>query len=126
MKKEDIIREINNLDLQEDYVLGMGGSLCMRDIRDTHDIDLGVHEKDFKRLAKNQEIAQAVLGQQKIVLTTLKGDEIEVFNYEDFDGEGTEIIDGIQCQTIEGIIKMKKRFNRPKDIKDLELIYATL
>lgn len=60
------------------------------------------------------------------MLTTLKGDEIEVFNYEDFDGEGTEIIDGIQCQTIEGIIKMKKRFNRPKDIKDLELIYATL
>ena len=126
MKKEDIIREINNLDLQEDYVLGMGGSLYMRGIRDTHDIDLGVHEKDFKRLAKNQEIAQAVLGQQKIVLTTLKGDEIEVFNYEDFDGEGTEIIDGIQCQTIEGIIKMKKRFNRPKDIKDLELIYATM
>lgn len=126
MKKEDIIREINNLDLQEDYVLGMGGSLCMRDIRDTHDIDLGVHEKDFERLAKNQEITQAVLGQQKIVLITLKGDEIEVFNYEDFDGEGTEIIDGIQCQTIEGIIKMKKRFNRPKDIKDLELIYATL
>lgn len=126
MKKEDIIREINNLDLQEDYVLGMGGSLCMRDIRDTHDIDLGVHEKDFERLAKNQEITQAVLGQQKIVLITLKGDEIEVFNYEDFDGEGTEIIDGIQCQTIEGIIKMKKRFNRPKDIKDLELIYATM
>lgn len=126
MKKEDIIREVNNLDLQEDYVLGMGGSLCMRGIRDTHDIDLGVHKKDFERLAKNQEITQAVLGQQKIVLTTLKGDEIEVFNYEDFDGEGTEIIDGIQCQTIEGIIKMKKRFNRPKDIKDLELIYATM
>lgn len=126
MKKEDIIREVKKLDLQENYVVGMGGSLCMRGFRDTHDIDLGVHKKDFERLAKDKKIVKAVLGQEKIEIETETGIEIEIFNYEDFDGEETEMIEGIQCQSLEGIIKMKKRFNRPKDIKDLQMIYATM
>lgn len=126
MKKEDIIREVKKLDLQGNYVVGMGGSLCMRGFRDTHDIDLGVHKKDFERLAKDKKIVKAVLGQEKIEIETETGIEIEIFNYEDFDGEETEMIEGIQCQSLEGIIKMKKRFNRPKDIKDLQMIYATM
>lgn len=128
MKKEDIIKEIKKLNLQDKYVVGMGASLCMRDIRqETHDIDLGVSKADFVKLSQGRKILDSALGQKRVIINSEDGNEIEVFDYGNVI-EKIEIdnIEGIYCQTIEDIITMKKRLGRKKDLEDLEKIYATM
>ena len=142
MKKEDIIKEIKKLNLQDKYVVGMGASLCMRDIRqETHDIDLGVSKADFVKLSQGRKIIDSALGQKRVLINSEAGNKIEVLDnkhdkldkkFELFDYgnviEKIEIdnIEGTYCQTIEDIITMKKRLGRKKDLEDLEKIYATM
>lgn len=125
MNKEKIIRIVNELGLENKYHhVFMGGSLAMRGIRDTRDLDIGVDKKTFKDLIRRFNVEE--LGLYKSALSNRKFDlvvldeDVEVFeldNEKEFD-----IIEGIKVQKIEDIIKLKKSFGREKDLIDLELI----
>lgn len=121
--KENIEKAIKELGLEnKKYIVYMGGSLCVRGIRDTNDIDLGVEEKDFQRLKKrfNKLYTISVMGYGKFEINTENG-TIEIFKAEDF-YDKIEKNDGVWCQKLDEIIKMKKYFGREKDFKDIELI----
>lgn len=121
--KENIIEAIKGLGLEDKkYIVYMGGSLCVRGIRDTNDIDLGIEAEDFERLKKrfNKLYTISVMGYSKFEINTENG-TIEIFKAEDF-YDKIEKIDGVWCQKLDEIIKMKKYFGREKDLKDIELI----
>ena len=121
--KENIIEAIKGLGLEDKkYIVYMGGSLCVRGIRNTNDIDLGVEAEDFERLKKrfNKLYTISVMGYSKFEINTENG-TIEIFKAEDF-YDKIEKIDGVWCQKLDEIIKMKKYFGREKDLKDIELI----
>ena len=113
------------LGLSEDdnYMVYMGGSLCMRRVRETNDLDIAVEPEAFwelaKRYGKEHDITIS-LGDRKFDLF-IEGTVVEIFEREDFMNE-CELVDGVWCQTLDEIIKMKRRFNRAKDKKDLELL----
>lgn len=119
---KDILNELR-LTEYDNYMVYMGGSLCMRHIRETNDLDICVEPDKFKELAERYE--------KEEYITTSSGDRkfdlfieetvVEVFEREDFMNE-CELIDGVWCQTLDEIIKMKCRFNRSKDKKDLEIL----
>lgn len=121
--KENITEAIKGLGLEDKkYIVYMGGSLCVRGIRDTNDIDLGIEAEDFERLKKrfNKLYTISVMGYGKFEINTENG-TIEIFKAEDF-YDKIEKIDGVWCQKLDEIIKMKKYFGREKDLKDIELI----
>lgn len=126
--KQAIIKTINSLDLEYPYKLMMGGSLVMRGIREeTHDLDIDIHPNDFKRLRLYYRIGKpsiSSLGNKKFDIETKYG-EVEIFEVSNIDND-MEIIDGIQCQSLESIIEMKKSFNREKDKMDIKLIESKL
>ena len=125
--KQTIKNVIVELDLQNEYYkLFMGGSLCVRDIRETHDIDLGVEPETFERLRERLQgtVYESKLGNDKFDLEHECGN-IEIFKCENF-YEDIEKVEGIWCQKIESIIEMKEMLNREKDRKDLELIYSKI
>lgn len=113
------------LGLSEDnnYMVYMGGSLCMRRVRETNDLDIAVEPDAFMELAKRYDKENEItisLGDRKFDLF-IEGTVVEVFEREDFMNEA-ELVDGVWCQTLDEIIKMKRRFDRPKDKKDLEVL----
>ena len=121
--KENIIEAIKGLGLEDKkYIVYMGGSLCVRGIRNTNDIDLGVEAEDFERLKKrfNKLYTISIMGYGKFEINTENG-TIEIFKAEDF-YDKIENVDGVWCQKLDEIIKMKKYFGREKDLKDIELI----
>ena len=125
--KQTIKNVVEELGLQNEYYkVFMGGSLCMRNIRETQDIDLGVEPETFEKLKdKIQGITyKSKLGNDKFDLEHECGN-IEIFKCENF-YEDIERVDGIWCQKIESIIEMKEMLNREKDRKDLELIYSKI
>ena len=113
------------LGLSEDnnYMVYMGGSLCMRRVRETNDLDIAVEPDVFAELAKRYDKEDEItisLGDRTFDLF-IEGTVVEVFEREDFMNEA-ELVDDVWCQTLDEIIKMKRRFDRPKDKKDLELL----
>lgn len=121
--KEDIAKAIKGLGLEDKkYIVYMGGSLCIRGIRNTNDIDLGVETEDFGRLKKrfNKLYTISVMGYGKFEINTENG-TIEIFKAEDF-YDKIENVDGVWCQKLDEVIEMKKYFGREKDLKDIELI----
>ena len=126
--KQAIIKTINSLDLEYPYKLMMGGSLVMRDIRDTtHDLDLDIHPNDFKRLRSLfyiDTVSVSSLGNNKFDIQTKYG-ELEIFEVHTL-GNDIDTIDGINCQSLESILELKKKFNREKDKMDIKLIESKL
>ena len=113
------------LGLSEDnnYMVYMGGSLCMRRVRETNDLDIAVEPDVFAELAKRYDKEDEItisLGDRTFDLF-IEGTVVEVFERENFMNEA-ELVDGVWCQTLDEIIKMKRRFDRPKDKKDLEIL----
>ena len=126
LTKADIHHVIDVLELRDKpHMIYMGGSLCIRGIRDTNDIDLAVDGEDFKeickRYGKENEITCPLID-RKIDLE-IDGIKVELFERTSplFINEADEI-DGLLCQKINEIINMKRRFNREKDKKDIELL----
>lgn len=125
--KEMIKSIINELGLENEYYkLWSGGSLCVRGIRETHDVDLGVESKTFDRLLKeyNGNVYEVNLGGDKFDIKHEWGN-IEIFRDDNFYNE-IELVDGIWCQKIESIIELKRKLNREKDIQDLKMIYSMI
>lgn len=117
------ILSILGLSEGDNYMVYMGGSLCMRKVRETKDLDICVEPDAFMELARRYDKEDEItisLGDRTFDLF-IEGTVVEVFEREDFMNEA-ELVDGVWCQTLDEIIKMKRRFDRPKDKKDLELL----
>lgn len=118
--KEDIRQIITQAGFKsDDYVLFTGNSLVVRGIRETSDdIDLGVTSEIFEELHLDEPITLAKWSGVR----TFKMGDIEVFEYPDLAVVPSEIIDGLNVQTLDSIIAWKKEFGREKDIADINLI----
>lgn len=104
------------------YKLFMGSSLCARGLRDTNDIDLGVTSDKFESLCNRfnlEPITSSLFGREKIDISTPIGN-IELYALYDFDH--VEEVNGLYCQTLNEVIRMKKHLGREKDLKDLRLL----
>ena len=131
-RKENIERELKEIiphEYRDDYKLLMGGSLVMNGVRETtNDLDMDVTPELFNYLAdlfcRDESKIEIKNGQRRFVLQDIFG-EIEIYEgtFETDSGfEVRDIIDGIRCQTLGDIVKMKRHFGREKDFEDIVLI----
>lgn len=113
MKKQELLDCLKGLQRYQ-YIIMSGGSLVMRGLREeTNDIDIcvsevlathmGIHtqkpnEKGYYELPNGLDVT---VGLKKV---------------------NCEVVDGYLCETLEEILKAKKKRNLPKDQKDIELI----
>ena len=123
MIKADIIKRITELNYPaNDYWLITGGAMVLYGLRDaTSDIDLGC-SKSLADMLENNGFPTTKLsdGTRKITIS----DDIEIF--EDWIFDKAEIGEGISVISLKGLLEMKKSLGREKDLKDIELIEATL
>ena len=87
----------------------------------TSDIDLGC-SKSLADMLENNGLSTTKLsdGTRKITIAN----DIEIF--EDWIFDKAEIREGISVISLKGLLEMKKSLGREKDLKDIELIEATL
>lgn len=123
MVKADIIKRITELNYPvNDYWLITGGAMVLYGLRDaTSDIDLGCNKSLADMLEKNGFTTTKLSdGTRKITIAN----DIEIF--EDWIFDRAEIRDGISVISLKGLLEMKQHLGREKDLKDIELIEATL
>lgn len=83
----------------------------------THDVDLGCSTALADKLERQgYRVTRFADGTRKIFYS----DDIEIF--ENWIDGAVEILDGIPIVSVDGLIRMKKRLGREKDLKDIELI----
>ena len=127
MNKIGILKYLEEYNLPKDeFVIFSGAALVLRNIKDsTNDVDLIVTEnlenhllnkyKNIKIDCYDEENGKKIyninnnLNFTSNLLYILENNEYEIIN-------------GYKVQTIESIIKFKQKLNRPKDIKDIEII----
>lgn len=119
LRKEDVIRLLKQLPFDKsEYWVASGAALVLCGVREeTRDIDLGCTAALAERLVQEgYEETRFPDGSRRIVFS----DEIEIFeNW--LEGE-TVLIEGFPSVSLEGIIKMKEKLGRDKDLKDIALI----
>ncbi len=120
LNKEDIKRLLKCTDFKSnEYYLSFGAALVMYGVRDkTDDIDMGCNKELADRL--EQEGYKVVImenGKRNIKYS----EKIDI--YEDWhEDDEIVLIDNIPVLSIQGVLKMKKKFNREKDKRDIALI----
>lgn len=119
LKRTDIINLLNQTDFNpSEYYLSFGAALVMYGVRaETDDIDMGCSKELADRL--ESEGYKTVLmenGKRNIKYS----EKIDI--YEDWSEGEIVIIDNIPVLSIQGVLAMKKRFNREKDKRDIALI----
>lgn len=117
--KQSLLRRIKELSFPEkEYWVVAGGAMVLHGFRpQTHDIDLGCTALLADKLEQQGYfVSRCDDGSRKIVYS----EDVEIFeNWL----EGTvEIIGGVPVVCIDGLIRMKKKLGREKDLADLALI----
>ena len=117
--RHSLIRRIRELSFpEEEYWVVAGGAMVLHGFRpQTHDIDLGCSTLLADKLEQQGfAVSRCEDGTRKISYS----ENIEIFeNW--IEGE-TEIISGIPVVSADGLIQMKKKLGREKDLADIELI----
>ena len=119
MIKEEFLLRLHNMEkalhiTPNDYGVLCGGSLLLRGIREeTRDIDLVFKPEVAARINLDQfptnDRGLAIVDEY-----TEGSDNWSEWKF--------ELIDGVQCQTLDDIIRCKVEWGRDKDIKDLKEI----
>ncbi|MBD5533609.1 MAG: hypothetical protein HDQ98_15675 [Lachnospiraceae bacterium] len=117
--KQSLIQRLKELSFPEkEYWVVAGGAMVLHGFRpQTHDIDLGCSTLLADKLEKQGYfVSHCDDGTRKIVYS----EEVELFeNWL----EGTvEIISGVPVVSVDGLIQMKKKLGREKDLADIALI----
>ena len=123
LNKEQILKilEKYNLDKNE-YILISGSSMVMHGVKEyTRDIDLSVSEKLYEYLITNYKCTLE-FHDEETNENVYFVDNFLSFSRNFYKDCKYEIINSIKCQTLEDIIRLKKKFNRQKDIEDIKLI----
>lgn len=123
MKKEDILRRLNALELdKQQYWVITGSAMVLHGLREqTHDIDLGC-TRELANELERQGLPVSILkdGSRKFLI----GQDIEIF--ENWLYDEVEILDGVPVISRMGLLEMKRRLGREKDQRDIRLIEASL
>lgn len=117
--KRSLIQRIKGLPFPEkEYWVVAGGAMVLHGFRpQTHDIDLGCSTLLADKLEQQgYSVSRCDDGTRKI----LYSEDIEIFeNWL----EGTiEIIHGVPVVSVDGLIQMKKKLGREKDLADIALM----
>lgn len=125
MNKEKIIEVLKKWNFNsKDYVVVASSSLVLHGIKDTtNDIDISVSDELYNKLLNDYDCHFVELDDNGDAIYRIDGEITDELDFgKTFYLEDKDIIDGIQTQTLENIIKLKQKLNRDKDIKDIELI----
>lgn len=123
MNREELKKTIYKYNLDPNKYLIIGGaSMVIQGLKkETSDIDIAVSEEYFEYLLENYDCK---LEEGKIDIYYI--DDIINFGRNYYNLEEKIILDGIPCQNITGLIKLKKELSREKDLKDLHIIYEKI
>ena len=121
MTKEEIYKKIDNLGLdRHDFIIITGTSLVCHDIIDeTEDIDLACSKEVFDSLDWPVRVEYG---------GKIKYKDCFDIDYNLYDLEHIDIIDGYQCSDLVTCYELKKSMNKPKDkklIQQLELMVCS-
>ena len=123
MEFKKLLEELRKLNLPVDsYVIFGSGSMSVRGIRESSDLDIIVSDKvwqDFikKYSTKNNNKSIIQIGDIEIckdLLPWLDNSEELI--------KRSELIDGFPFSTLEDPLKLKEKFGREKDREDIKLI----
>lgn len=119
--KQSLIQRLKELPFPEkEYWVVAGGAMVLHGFRSqTHDIDLGCSTLLADKLEQQgYAVSHCGDGTRKI----LYSEDIEIFeNW--LDGR-VEIISGVPVVCVDGLIRMKKKLGREKDLADIALMLA--
>lgn len=119
LRKDEITGLLKEAALERsEYWVTSGAAMVLHGIRDmTRDIDLGCTSQMADRL-ENEGYDVEVLrdGSRKIVFSNT----IEIF--ENWIEDQVILLEGLPVVSIDGIIKMKEKLGRKKDLEDISLI----
>ena len=119
MNKAEFVAALQKLDLPaEEFVILSGGSLLMRGLREeTSDLDLSAS----KRLAADLDLYSCPKDHAGLYVpfdNVQMNDDMEQFAF--------DVIDGYQCESLQDILRQKRAWGRPKDLRDIEVILEYL
>ena len=116
LNKEEILYKLSQLKLNNnDFIVLMGSSLVLHNIKkETNDINISVKSDVFNKLKEKYNSSY------NDILDIIKYDVFEINSF-DFN-INSDYINEYYCQDLENIMKVKKKLNRKKDIKDIKAI----
>lgn len=117
--KQSLLQRVKALSFPEgEYWVVAGGAMVLHGFRpQTHDIDLGC--STFLANTLDQQgypVSRCDDGNRKIRYS----EDIEIF--ENWLEDTVELLDGIPVVSVDGLIQMKKKLGREKDLTDIALI----
>ncbi len=117
--RDALLRRIQELPFpKEEYWLLSGGAMVLYGFRlRTHDIDLGCTSRLADQLEQQgYVVSRRADGSRKIVYA----DDVELF--ENWLDGTVERVSGVPVVSVDGLIMMKQKLGREKDMRDIALI----
>lgn len=117
--KQSLLQRVKALSFPEgEYWVVAGGAMVLHGFRpQTHDIDLGCSTFLADTLEQQgYPVSRCDDGNRKIRYS----EDIEIF--ENWLEDTVELLDGIPVVSVDGLIQMKKKLGREKDLTDIALI----
>jgi hypothetical protein len=124
LKRQDIIREylkaVDELGIKpQDMVVGAGGACVLHGVREqTEDIDTDVPEELFYKLLDSGKYKWYYFtsGTSKVIVLEYN-QVIDIHRLEH--GIQSTMVDGVNCYSVEQVLKQKQALNRLKDQADI-------
>ncbi len=119
------LNELGKLNLPRDeFAICGSGPLAVREIRDSHDIDIVVKKKLWKQLAKKYPVHQSGSKRNLIQIRGIEMAEDWPPLLENTDKliETADVINGFRFVKLDYVMKWKNIINREKDKIDIKLI----
>ena len=114
-----LLQRLRELSFPEgEYWVVAGGAMVLHGFRaQTHDIDLGCSTLLADELERQgYAVSRCEDGTRKISYS----EDVEIF--ENWIEDGVEIVGGVPVVSVDGLIQMKKKLGREKDLADIALI----
>ena len=117
--KESLLQRLEELSFPEgEYWVVAGGAMVLHGFRpQTHDLDLGCSARLVDELERQgYAVSRYADGTRKIAYS----EDVELF--ENWLEGGVERIGGVPVVCVDGLIRMKEKVGREKDLADIALI----
>ncbi len=128
MNIHDCLKQLTKLNLPQDqYVIVGSGSLGIREIRESHDLDVLVTEELWKHLKENfpltktEPVENIDIGDVQILGHGSMFRQADIASVETIIATA-DVFSGHKFINLELLKKFKQREGRDKDLKDIELI----
>ena len=114
-----LLQRLQELDFpEEEYWVVAGGAMVLHGFQpQTRDIDLGCSSLLADKLEKQgYSVTRCEDGTRRISYS----EDVEIF--ENWIEDKVEIVSGVPVVSVDGLIKMKRKLGREKDLKDIAII----